>query len=305
MHVALLFKGGEQLYEEALDHVGRKDFSVARKKFSDAESKGYSKDGLVRVYIAIIDVGSARGNPSKYRALIDALNGIGTGSFMFGLTEVEVEPLKTECDLIAKEIEASSIDDREYQRKGSEMISVAGAFMGAIGDRPLKIDEIFKGNTQSTGNREALILQANAYAVMGRGCVSTDPKMAAEYMQMAYNFRKQLGDDGSEEMRLAENYARSATCWICGRPANGEGIHFQAMRSTVEPVFSNMSNNDIVKPVSDDCRNIYVCMPCYTAISNRSDDISRYYYDQAMKEMRLMEARLQHEIAAVRLMSRR
>jgi hypothetical protein len=41
-------------------------------------------------------------------------------------------------------------------------------------------------------------------------------------------------------------------------------------------------------------------MPCYSAISNRADDISRGYYNQAVSEMRAMEARLQAEIAAVR-----
>ena len=44
---------------------------------------------------------------------------------------------------------------------------------------------------------------------------------------------------------------------------------------------------------------IYICRACYSAISNRSDEISQGYYNQAISEMRAMEARLQAEIAAL------
>ena len=57
---------------------------------------------------------------------------------------------------------------------------------------------------------------------------------------------------------------------------------------------------ELVKPFSDDVRSIYVCVPCYTAISNRSDDISRVYYERAMAEVHAIEARLEAEIASVR-----
>ena len=45
--------------------------------------------------------------------------------------------------------------------------------------------------------------------------------------------------------------------------------------------------------------HIYVCRACYTAISNRSDEIANEYYQQSMREMMAMEARLQAEIAAL------
>ena len=43
-----------------------------------------------------------------------------------------------------------------------------------------------------------------------------------------------------------------------------------------------------------------MCKPCFTAISNRSDEISRGYYDRTMAEMTAMEARLMAEIRSVR-----
>ncbi len=298
--MALFFKGGEQLYQEALDAIGRKDYDAALKKFQDAKEKGYDPDGLCMVYVSIIYVGKNRNNVRGYHHLLENLHHTNAGTIKFGLTSFETSDLATECELAIMEIEASNMSKDDYVNKGNRLIEVAGQYMSRIGEKNLKLDEIFKGNTIATGNREALILQAEAYSILGKGYVRTDPKMAAEYMQMAYNFRKQLGDSGDEEMQLSQNFARSATCWICGRPANGQGIHFMAMRADIEPVFQKMTDNDVVKPISDDSRSVYVCMPCYTAISNRSDEVSRVYYERALADMRAMEARLQAEISSLR-----
>ena len=298
--MALFFKGGEQLYNEALDAVGRKDYNAAKKKFLDANEKGCPNGPLALAYAALIDVGSSRRSVGAYQALISKLSGLKESEIKFGLTDITVADLITECELDIKEVQAANMSDNDYQAKGQQLIAVAGEYMARIGEKTLLLDEIFKGNTVATGNREALILQAEGYAVIGKGMVSSDPKGAAEYMQMAYSFRRQLGDSGDEELRLSENYARSAKCWICGRPANGQGIHFQAVRADIEPVFRKMSDGDIVKPLSDDACSIYICVPCYTAISNRSDEISREYYEAAMREMRAMEMRLQAEINSVR-----
>ncbi|MCQ2079295.1 MAG: hypothetical protein MJZ38_04485 [archaeon] len=298
--MAFLFKGGDQLFNEGLDLIGRKDFSGAKKKFIDANSKGCANNNLALTYAAIIDVGSNRANIGAYRALLTQLNNLQLSSIKFGLTDIDTQDLIVECELDIKEIEAANMHDYDYMSKGQALIAVAGEYLARIGEKNLKLDEIFKGNTLSTGSREALILQAQGYSTMGRGAVHTDPKIAAEYLQMAYNFRKQLGDSGDEELRLSQEYARSCTCWICGRPANAEGIHFMGMRSTIEPVFQKMSENDAVKPISDNAERIYVCLPCYTAISNRSEDIAQIYHEKAMAEMRAMEARLQAEISSLR-----
>ncbi len=298
--MAIFFKGGEQLFNEGIDLVGRKNFRDAKRKFLDAIEKGYNKDGLANVYASLITVGENRSNISSYKSLLADLNNLSAESFKFGLTDIVTENLRTEVQLNIDEINASSINDSDYQAKGNAYIECAGKFSSLIGDRSLALDEIFKGNSVATGTREGLILQAEGYSILGKGTVNADPKLAAEYMQMAYNFRKQLGDSGEEELGLSKDYARSAKCWICGRPANGEGIHFMAMRSTIEPVFAGMTTNDVVKPISEDMQSVYVCTPCYTAISNKSDEISRYYYDSAMAEMRAMEARIQAEISSLR-----
>lgn len=297
---AIFFKGGEQLYQEALNLIGMGRFPEARRKFADAAQKGYDNNGLTGVFISILDLTQDRTSIDLYRSLLKNLDGLKVSEFKFGLTDLDVGDLRMEAELKIQEIEAGQMDDSDYQKKGQAYLACAGEFASRLGDKNLKLDEISKKNTMATGNRESLILQAEGYSILGKGTVKSDPKTAAEYMQMAYNFRRQLGDSGQEELNLSKEYAKSAKCWICGRPANGQGIHFMAMKSTVEPVFRSMVSEDIVKPLSEDGLSIYVCMPCYTAISNKSEEISRYYYDSAMAEMRAMEARLRAEISSVR-----
>ncbi len=293
-----LFKNGDQLYDEGIDLINRKEYNGAKGKFNDALSKGTGKAGMARMYIALIDLLRNRGTPQNYRTLIDELKTCGQSGFKFGLTDIDAEALETECTLAMEEINASSMDDGGYMEKGQALIDVASKYASLIGDAPLKLDEISKGNTQSTGTRESLVLQAMAYECMGTGVVLRNPKQGSEYMQMAYNFRRQIGDSGDRDYELMKNYAKSCKCWICGRPASGEGIHFMSIKSEITPMFRE-KETDLIRTADEDFRSIYICMPCYSAFSNRADDISREYFTQAMAEMRAMEARIQAQIASL------
>jgi len=300
--VGFLFKSGDELYDLGIDLIGRKDYDEAREKFFAAIEKGVSKEKseLAGIYIALINVGKARGDVNVYDQLRGKCATCSVQSLKFGLTDVDMGALAEECRISANEIRATSMPEQDYMAKGKALQASAAEY-ASFGDQPLKISEIFSGSTKATGSREALILQAMAFEVMGRGVVYADPKKASEYLQMAYNFRRQIGDSGEEDLNLMKKYAKSAKCWICGRPANGEGIHFMALRSNISQAFRTSTEKDIVKPASDDFGSIYICIPCYTAISNRSDEISRKYYNQAMTEMQAMEARLTAQINAVRV----
>lgn len=280
--------------------MNRKEYGNAKDKFEDALSKNTGKAEMAKTYIALIKLLNNRGDAEAYRNLINCLERCGETSFKFGLTDVDTEELKNECNLSIEEILATQMPGSDYMAKGQAMIDVAAKYAGVIGENPLKINEISTGNTQATGTRESLILQAMAYECMGTGIVLKDPKQGSEYMQMAYNFRRQVGDSGDRDLELMKCYAKSGKCWLCGRPANGEGVHFMAVRSTISEMFRNRESSDVIRTADDDFRSIYICMPCYTAVSNRSDEISKGYYDQAISEMRAMEARLEMEIASIR-----
>ena len=295
-----LFKSGDELYSAGLDAITRKNWREAEDKFGDAVRKGSSKSAMAELMLALLRLRRDRGNVSNYRAVAAALGKYGESSFRFGLTDVDAAALASECELSVQEIEADSIDDREYERKGQALIAAAGAFASQIGDRPMLLREMFEGESGYTGTRESNILQALAYETLGKGVVYSNPKQAAEYMQMAATFRKMLGEDGDADMRLSRQYSLSAKCWLCGRTMSGEGVHFIAVSSDITPIFKQGIDKEVVRPASPQFSSIYMCKPCFTAISNRSDEISRGYYDRTMAEMTAMEARLMAEIRSVR-----
>lgn len=296
-----LFKNGDQLFDEGVDLVKRNDYQRAREKFSDTLEKEGSenKKALARLYLALIDTGSNRENIGYYKSISALLAQHNYGTFEFGLSKVPADELQVECELAVIELEATKFNG-DYMEKGQKMLAAAQRYQADIGDRPLHFEEMYKGNTNATGSREALILQAMAYETMGRGAVHDDPKQGAEYMQMAYNLRRMIGDSGEDDLKAMKAYARSGKCWLCGRPISGEGIHFIAVPSPVEGAFRKADEGKMIKSCSEDSKSIYMCMPCYNAISNRADQISQKYYDQSIQQMRAMEARLEAEIQSVR-----
>jgi ribosome-binding protein aMBF1 (putative translation factor) len=127
-----------------------------------------------------------------------------------------------------------------------------------------------------------------------------DPKKGAEYFQMAMNYRRQLGDSNAEA-RIQEKirlYSKAAACWICGREATGQTIHFVSMPSDITPAQSR-SKQASPLPSMESNASIYVCRACYVAISKRADSIALNYHNAAMAEMRNMEARLNQRINSV------
>ncbi|AGI48457.1 hypothetical protein TALC_01483 [Thermoplasmatales archaeon BRNA1] len=262
--------------------------------------KGCKNADMANVYMRLIEMHNNRGSISAYQNLRLALSKLSEPTFKFGLTTVEVATLDQEADLDIQEIRAFDMSDSDYMNKGQALIEVASGFASVVGDNPIRLQEMFKGTNEFNGTKESLILQACAYEVMGKGIAMVKPKQASEYLQMAYNFRRQIGDSGEEDLRLMKMYANSAKCWICGRPVAGESLHFVAVKSRITPMFQEAENNEGVKSTSEGFGEIYMCMPCYTSISNRADQIARGYHNTAMNEIRAAEARLQAQINSLR-----
>jgi len=292
-----LFKNGDELFTEGVDLIKRKEYKKATKQFHKALDKETSNEDLSRLYIIICDLCDNDNDAAEFINAAEKINSSNVKRFQFGLTEVDSKEFALECTLMAEEIEIAGRPDS--MEKGKALKELAQKYQMNVGNKPLKINEILKGETSSTGISEALVLQATAYETMGMVAVMSDPKKGAEYMQMAYNFRRQIGDSGEKDMNMMKGFSRSVKCWLCGRTVTGEGIHFVTTSSDVAPVFKE-DGSVILKSSPEDNHSIYMCKPCYSAISNRSDQISRAYYDKAMEEMHRMEMRLEAEIAAVR-----
>ncbi len=294
------FKNGDELFQQGEDLIGRKDFNEARAKFDKALDKGCAQADKARFYIAMIYLSGALGEPSRYNQLKDTLLNLPAGGVTFGVTTADRDLMVAQCELAVEEISASRMGDGNWMEKGQALMAVAAGFASRIGDNNLPIQEMIRGSS-TTGTRESLILQAQAYEVMGKGAVYSNPKQGSEYLQMAYNFRKQIGDSGEEDYRLMKQFSITAKCWLCGKQVAGQGVHFMAVRSDISDMFRGKEENEAIRSTDENFHTLYMCMPCYTAISNISDEISRKYYEAAIAEIRATEARIMAEIAALRM----
>lgn len=300
--MAFLFKSGDEIFNEGVDLVKRREYSKARNSFNKSMEKTPGNRELCMIYIAIIDTLNSPTNSNTFTNLAGLLEQTGAGSVDFGLTQIEPKKYAAECRLAVERLSAlgmESSDPKSKEEKGRRLIMLAQKYQVQIGNNPLKFNELQTGDTTVTGMKTAMSLQALGYETLASGEVLTDPKKAAEYLQNAYNYRRQAGEDGTADMNLVQSYSKTAKCWICGRIATGEGIHFVGMSSDITPMLRN-TQDDIVKSAPDSFETIYVCRACYSAVSRRADAIAQIYHQKAMEEIRLVEARLMAEISEVR-----
>ena len=222
---------------------------------------------------------------------------VGHGRILHGA--LLIKPCKkTECELtIRKMTLLSSGDGTSGMERGQQLIALAQDFQSRIGDRSLIALSLFRKDTSVTGTTEFYNLMALAYEIMADATVGDNPSQAAEYQQIAAGYRQQNGQSAEENLRRVREYSATCTCWICGRIATGEGINFYAAPAEAPKSLEDKASAAAASREGYD--HIYVCKACYTAISNRSDEIANEYYQQSMREMMAMEARLQAEIAAL------
>lgn len=295
-----LFKKGNEIYGDGVDLVKRKEYEKAIRTFQKAIEKDADNDGLAQIMIAVLNISSNPDNHDAYVRAADVLMSKGNLDFDFGLTTFNTTKLATECTITANAISARMIDGSKNDvaiQKGNALIQTAQEAQIKIGNEPLQLYELYR-NIAMTGLKFALTLMAEGNESLATGYLWTDPKKAAEYQQIAYNYRRQIGDSGDDNQKKILSYSKSATCWICGRDATGEGMHFYAMSSDISPQLKKDDGNPLPS-ATDDFESIYVCRACYTAISRRSDAIAKHYHEISMAEMNRMESRLQAEIAAL------
>ncbi len=295
-----LFKNGDELYEESKELIKRGEFSKARSSLVKSIEKDGGVDDVAAVQVALIDLSSRLTDARAYQNLLDSLNKLKSASSVeFGLDTLDAEDLKAECALTIRKMQllSSGGDSAALMNKGKELEKLAQDYQAKIGSKSLMIISLFKKDTSVTGNSEFYNLMAVAYETMADAVVFDKPSQAAEYQQIAAGYRQQNGQSAEENMRRIRAYSKTCTCWICGRVATGEGIHFFSAPADVSPSLEDKAS--AAAKSREDSKHIYICRACYTGISNRSDEISRQYYDQAVMQMQAMEARLQAEIAAL------
>lgn len=296
-----LFKSGDDLYEQGNELIKRGEFGKARDVLQKSIDKEGGVDDVAAAMVALIDVGRAQANPASYQRLQEALRACSASGFVFGLTDVNRDELVQECVLTARKLSAlAKGTNRDAKMDAAkELQEVAQDFQTQMGDRTLVIPEIFRKDSTVTGTTEFFNLMATSYEMMSEATVWDDPAQAAEYEQIAMGYRQQNGQSGEANANRIRQFANTSKCWLCGRVATGEGIHFFSAPAEVSGALEKESAGGPAKSSPADGQHIYICRACYTAVSNKADEISRVYFDRGMAELRATEARLQAEIAAL------
>ncbi len=295
-----LFKNGDDLYGQGDDLIKRGEYAKARDILQKSIDKEGGVDDVAAVKVALIDLSSRLTNPAAYRNLESKLKAVSQKQLEFGLTTFDRDALITECVLTAQKMQimGAASNDSSKNEAAKQLQDLAVRYQSEIGDRNLIVLEIFKNDTTVTGMTEFYNLMAVSYEYMSDAVVWDNPSQAAEYQQIAMGYRQQNGQSGDANLARIRSYSCTSKCWLCGRVATGEGIHFFSAPADVSPALDK-DDNGVAKSKPEGSTQIYICRACYSAVSNRSDEISQDYYNRAMAEMRAMEARLQAEIAAL------
>ena len=294
-----LFKNGDDLYSQGDDLIKRGEYAKARDILQKSIDKEGGVDDVAAVKVALIDLSSHLTNPAAYRNLESKLKAVSEKQLEFGLTSFDRDALLTECDLTAQKLQImGGANDANKNTAAQQLQDLAIRYQSEIGDRNLIVIEIFKNDTTVTGMTEFYNLMAVSYEYMSDAVVWDNPSQAAEYQQIAMGYRQQNGQSGDANLAKIRSYSCTSKCWLCGRIATGEGIHFFSAPADVSPALDK-DDNGVAKSKPEGSTEIYICRACYSAVSNRSEEISVGYYNKAMAEMRAIEARLQAEIAAL------
>ena len=296
-----IFKSADTLYDQGIDLIKQGEFDKARRILTKSIEKDGGPDHMSTVIVSMIDMRGRLGDISAYAGLHNALHGTTAEEFKFGLTTINTAMMKKQCELAIESLRIMNMKDSPnlLLDKGQNLIKLAQRYHAEIGEENLKLNEIYLNDTTRTGIREGILLLAIGYEALSSGTVWDDPKKAAEYQQIAYGYRKQMGDSGEANLKLINDYAKTSKCWFCGRIASGLGIHFFPLSSEISPMLRAPKGSEPLASETEDFNSIYACRACYSSINKRADEIARQYYLQAMNDMNAMEIRLQAQIASL------
>lgn len=296
-----LFKTADEKFEQGNEFIKRREYDKARAAFDKAVSKGAADAETAKVMIALLNL-RTNNTVAGYRDALAVLGPKGDMAVEFGLFTIECSKLAIECDACCSECVAKGLpsgDAAANKARADALLSAGMAFQTKIGPNTLIVPEVFNA-VKITGIDKASRLMAEGNEVMAESVAWRDPKKAAEYLQIAANYYRQLGDAGAENnvSNKIRMYAKAAACWICGREVTGETLHFVQMPTEVSDMQSTCKQ-DSPLPSAEGNNSIYVCRACFLAVSKRADAIAKDYHNIAMREMRDMEARLNARINQV------
>ena len=231
----VFFKSGDEKFEQGNEFIKRKEYDKARAAFEKAISKGAADAKIAKVMIALLNLRSP--SAAVYGEAANILKAEGELEIAFGLFNIKCSQLHVECDAALSELTALGLSQSgapALKTRAEELFKAALKFQTQIGMNTLIIPEVYSA-AKITGIQKANGLMAEGNENMAESVAWEDPKKAAEFLQMALNYRQQMGDTNAETRIRSKitQYAKAAACWICGREATGETLHFVSMPTEV------------------------------------------------------------------------
>ncbi len=304
-------------------------FKSDEEKFNDLMSKGFSDrskgnlEGAVRNFLQAYEVASrsrdttliSRANlPLFYALFYDALIKKTPESFRkaaeycrkldpsteldLGLaTKVYPPDLTHELELLA---ELAGLPSFEISKVKSMDLSVAEKYENvanillAEGTRRLILEDLV--GLHEPLNVLGFRMLGYARIIRAVKIEENEPSKAVEIYSEALAFLQQATPEVREFVKERINkLGKSTKCWVCHREIQGEEVNYVYLPASVNEYVKSRYDRDAPYIISDEGK-IAVCRVCYTMIRDLSDKISKYYYDLAIKEMRLMEERINARI---------
>ncbi len=294
------FKDGNELYNEGVDLVKRREYEKATKSFEKCLDKDKcTKKDMARIMLSILGIRTNPNLPGAYLSAAETLRKNGDMSFEFGLTQMNAPDVISECEATAEMLKAQQMpaNDSTYEKKGMALINAAQGMQAKVGNRDLIFYDLFR-NTRMTGMRLSAMLMATGFESRAEGMVWEDIKKAAEYLQTANGYWRQFGETGKDSQGKIKKYSKSCTCWICGREVSGEDVHFFSMPSEISPQLRDARDSPLAS-ADENYESIYACRACYSAISKRIDVIAQYYHNMALTEIANMRSEMHAAVSSL------
>jgi len=303
-------------------------FKSDAEKFNDLMSKGFSDrnkgnlEGAVRNFLQAYEVASKSRDPSLaskadiplfYALFYDALIKKTPESFKKAADQCRKLDPGTELDLglaskvypqdLARELELlaelSGLPGFEVGKVKSMDLSVAEKYENvanvllAEGARRLILEDLV--GLHESLNVIGFRLLGYARIIRAVKIEENEPSKAVEIYSEALAFLQQAAPEVREFVNdRISKLGKSTKCWVCHREIQGEEVNYIYLPASVNEYVKSRYDKDAPYLINDG--KIAVCRVCYTMIRDLSDKISKYYYDLAIKEMRLMEERINARI---------
>ncbi|MEM0475010.1 MAG: hypothetical protein QXV93_01470 [Zestosphaera sp.] len=298
-------------------------------KFNDLMSKGFSDrnkgnlEGAVKNFLQAYEVASKSRDtslvskadlPLFYALFYDALIKKTPESFRKASEQCRKLDPSTELDLglaskvyppdLTRELELlaelASLPSFEIGKAKSMDLSVAEKYekvanvLLAEGTRRLILEDLV--GIHEPLNVIGFRLLGYAKIIRATKVEENEPGNAVEIYSEALAFLQQATPEVREFVNeRITKLGKSTKCWVCHREIQGEEVNYIYLPASVNDYIKSKYYRDAPYLISDDGK-IAVCRVCYTMVRDLSDKIAKYYYDLAIKEMRLMEERINARI---------